>query len=119
MGENNLRIHPSMVSAAGGSKGVRSPQPRARSRFRSEIAKLPLRFARAVGLECATIASEGDPQSRYLSTLSQGRMKSTEVLFELMNFIGDYGNRAPDPGELDKLSDYQLYNIYRNFKEHC
>jgi hypothetical protein len=36
-----------------------------------------------------------------------------------MNFIGDYGNRAPDPGELDKLSDYQLYNIYRNFKEHC
>jgi hypothetical protein len=118
MGDNCVSIHPSVVNAAGGDTSVRSSQPRARSRFKAEIAKLPLRFAHAVGLKCATVAPEEDLQSRYLSTLSQDKMNSTDVLMELMNFIGDYENTAPDSDEMKKLSDFQLYSLYRNFKEH-
>jgi hypothetical protein len=118
MGDNCVGIHPSLVNAAGGDTSVRSSQPRARSRFKAEIAKLPLRFAHAVGLKCATVAPEEDPQSRYLSTLSHDKMNSTDVLMELMYFIGNYQNTAPDSDEMKKLSDFQLYNIYRNFKEH-
>jgi hypothetical protein len=118
MGDNCVGIHPSLVNAAGGDTSVRSSQPRARSRFKAEIAKLPLRFAHAVGLKCATVAPQEDLQSRYLSTLSHDKMNSTEVLMELMNFIGDYEKTTPDSDEMKKLSNYQLYNIYRNFKEH-
>jgi hypothetical protein len=115
-GENCVGIHASIVNAAGGSTVVRSPQPRARSRFRSELTKLPLRVARAVGL--GTIAPDEDPQSSYLSALSDGKMKSTEVLWELMNFLGNDKNTAPDLKQMKDLSDSQLYSIYRNFKEH-
>jgi hypothetical protein len=118
MGDNCVGIHPSLVNAAGGDTSVRSSQPRARSRFKAEIAKLPLRFAHAVGLKCATVAPEEDPQSRYLSTLSHGKMKPADVLMELINFIGDYKNTAPDSDEMKKLSNYQLYSVYRNLKEH-
>ena len=118
MGDNCVGIHPSLVNAAGGDTSVRSSQPRARSRFKAEIAKLPLRFAHAVGLKCATVAPEEDLQSRYLSTLSHDKMNSTDVLMELMNFIGDYENTAPESEQMRKLSNYQLYSLYRNFKEH-
>jgi hypothetical protein len=77
-----------------------------------------LRFAHAVGLKCATVAPEEDLQSRYLSTLSHDKMNSTDVLMELMNFIGDYENTAPESEQMRKLSNYQLYSLYRNFKEH-
>src|SRR5262249_33618515 len=118
MGDNSIGIHPGAVNAAGGQNTVKSLRPRARSRFKSEIAKLPLRFAHAVGLKCATVAPGDDPQSRYLSSLSQNKVKATEVLMELMNFIGDYEATAPNREDMKKLSDYQLYNLYRNFKEH-
>jgi hypothetical protein len=98
---------------------IRNPLPRAGARFKNEIAKLPLRLAHAAGLKCATVAPGQDEQSRYLSSLSQGEMNPMHVLWQLNDVIGANGEeQSLDHAEIEKLSDFQLYNIYRNMKEH-
>jgi len=97
---------------------IRNPLPRAGARFKNEIAKLPLRLAHAAGLKCATVAPGQDEQSRYLSSLSQGEMNPMRVMMELPDLIGDNGQASLDDENLRKLSDSQLYRIYRNMKEH-
>jgi hypothetical protein len=72
MGDKGLSpTHSTPVKATGHNRIAKNQSSRAADRFKSEIAKLPLRFAHAAGFKWATVAPEQDEWSRYSSMSGQ------------------------------------------------
>jgi hypothetical protein len=94
------------------SSVAREHWPRARARFKSEIAKIPLR----ANLGNVKVPGGTTPQAFLVQPLSRGQRTSCQIMMDLADFVIDNKSRAIDRTELGALDKLQLYRLYKNLK---
>ena len=94
------------------SSVAREHWPRARARFKSEIAKIPLR----ANLGNVKVPGGTTPQAFLVQSLSRGQRTSCQIMMDLADFVLDNKSRAIDRTELGALDRLQLYRLYKNLK---
>ena len=90
------------------SSVAREHWPRARARFKSEVAKIPLR----ANLGNVKVPGGTTPQAFLVQSLSRGQRTSCQIMMDLADFVLDNKSRAIDRTELGALDRLQLYRLY-------
>jgi hypothetical protein len=91
---------------------LREHWPRARARFKNEIAKLPLRMP----LGSVKIQGGTTPQAFFVNSLSCRKTTSRQIMMDLADFVHESKGSAINSTELGALDKLQLYRLYRNLK---
>jgi hypothetical protein len=91
---------------------VQEHWPRARARFKSEIAKLPLR----ANLDNVKIPRGTSPQAFFVQFLSRGQRTSREIMMDLIDLIIENKGGTIERTALGAMDKLQLYRLFKNLK---